>query len=109
MRAYAIIDLIRNHRSESIDRQTGLKRLDSMTQINPQPAFGTLLPSLGEGLGMRVDDSLRYEAKKQVNRSNHRRQQDRLRIAVSVRKPSQQNARPTERLRSPMSPPKNYD
>ena len=51
-----------------IHHATGSKHQDGTTQINPQPAFGTLLPSLGEGLGMRVSDPLRYESKEQFNR-----------------------------------------
>ena len=46
-----------------IHHATGSKHQDCTTQINPQPVFGTLLPSLGEGLGMRVGDPLRLESK----------------------------------------------
>jgi len=35
------------------------KRQAVRQRNNPHPAFGTLLPSLGEGLGMRADSSLR--------------------------------------------------
>ena len=51
-----------------IHHATGSKHQVGTTRINPQPAFGTLLPSLGEGLGMRVGDPLRLESKEPFNR-----------------------------------------
>ena len=56
------LELVIHHATGSRNQNTQRE-----STLNPQPAFGTLLPSLGKGMGMRVGDPLRYEAKEQFN------------------------------------------